>query len=530
MTPARIHARAADYVRRKRPGAATRRLREANETLVRILGAIDEYIYTGEFTADGEYRLIVQGPCRAQFLGLPPAEAELAKWEHYVHPEDLELFEQVHSNLIEAGTLDFQYRLVDATGTIKWVRDRGRIRREGGRIFLDGSVMDVTALHAARVELEDARTRADRLALIDPLTELPNRRCLESILDAAQADGSCGVLLVDVDRFKRINDAYGHGIGDQVLIEVGRRLAAAAGGRESVVRMGGEEFLIAFAGVADERELRMRAETLRRMVADRPLEVDAGALEITVSVGAVLADGGDAGRDALLAAADHALYAAKRLGRNRVRLASDLSTEEAAGEDSEALRLALALSRCIGARERDDERHASEVAELGARVARRLRCTMPTIERARLAGLVHDAGKLCIPDAVLHKPGPLDDEEWVVMRTHAALGESIVRDVPELSEIAPIVRHHHERWDGGGYPDGLSGEAIPIEARIVAAVDAYSAMTATRVYRAAMAPPAAVAELRRSAGTQLDPVVVEALCAELAPAAWEAVRLPISIS
>ena len=524
-------ARAISLLRRHRPGRVNRALRAENETLVRILGAIDEYIYTGEFVApDNEYVVIVQGPCRAQFLALPAAEARVATWSDYVHPDDQAFFNIAHETVLEAGSLDVQYRLVDATGVTKWVRDRGRIRREQGRTFLDGSVMDVTALHAARVELEEARARADRLARIDPLTELPNRRSLVAIIDKAQETGRCGVLLVDVDRFKRINDAHGHAIGDQVLVEIGRRLASASGGRDNVVRMGGEEFLVALAGVGDEGELRKRAEMLRRIVGGRPLTVEAGSLDVTVSIGAVLAERDCDDRDAVLAAADHALYAAKRLGRDRVRLASDLSSQEAAGEDSEALAMALVLARAVSAREHAEERHAGEVAELGARVARRLRCDPATVAATRLAGLVHDAGKLTIPDAVLLKPGPLDDDEWEVMRSHAAAGEALVRESPELAHVAGIVRGHHERWDGNGYPDALAGEAIPLPARIIATVDAYSAMTAERVYSGAMPAAAAVEELRRSAGTQLDAAVVEALCEELAPASWDAVRLPVELS
>ncbi|MEA2480733.1 MAG: hypothetical protein QOJ07_2655 [Thermoleophilaceae bacterium] len=523
--PARIQARADRLSARLRPRSAAR-LREANETMVRILGAIDEYLYTGEFLPDGGYRLLLKGPCRAQFLALPPDEADRAVWAEYVHPDDRERFDAIHESLVSAGSLDFQYRLIDATGATRWVRDRGRIRREGGRHFLDGSVMDVTEMHHIHAELEAARAEADRLARIDPLTELPNRRSLDAIMERSRAAGGYGLLLVDVDRFKRVNDAHGHAVGDQVLVEVGRRLAAAAGGPDSVVRMGGEEFMVALTGLADEHALRVRAETFRDMVGSRHLDVSAGPLTITVSIGAVLATSADVDPDALLASADHALYAAKRLGRDCVRLDTDLSPDEVAGEDSEALRIALALARCVTARERGSDRHAAEVADLGARVARRMRCSPAEVSLTRLGGFAHDIGKLSIPDAVLLKAGPLDHDEWKVMQTHPEAGERVVRDLPELAHLAPVVRHHHERWDGTGYPDRLAGEAIPLAARIVAAVDAYSAMTTDRVYRGAIGAPAALAELRRVSATQLDPLVVEALCDELDPVAWGALRLP----
>ena len=528
MTLRRAPARLAAKAARLRPGSANRRLREANETLMRILGAIDEYIYTGEFLPDGEYRLIVQGPCRAELLAMSREEARDAVWADYVHPADRELFDHVHAELVDRGALDFQYRIIDATGQVRWVRDRGRIRRENGRVFLDGSVMDVTTIRAIHAELEEARARADRLARIDPLTEVPNRRSLGEIVDRAlDAPGGTGLLLVDVDRFKRINDGHGHAAGDAVLVDVARRLSEAAGGRENVVRMGGEEFLVAIAGLADERALRTRAEALRAAIRASNFEVGPFAIGVTASVGAIwIEDGETANLSDLLAAADEALYVAKQLGRDRVRLASDPPAEDVAAEAPETLALAQSIARCVIAREGGDSYHSAEVGDLAGRVARRLRCAPEDVARARLAGLVHDVGKLTVPDAVLLKPGRLEEDEWTVMRGHAAAGEAVVREIPELAALAPIVRHHHERWDGGGYPDGIAGENIPLEARIVSVVDAWSAMTSDRVYRKALAPAEALTELRRVAGSQLDPFVVEALCVELAANSPEPLRLP----
>jgi diguanylate cyclase (GGDEF)-like protein len=528
MTPAHIPARLADLAARLRPGSANRRLREANETLMRILGAIDEYIYTSEFLPDGGYRLIVQGPCRAELLAMPADQARDAVWADYVHPADRELFDHVRAELVERGALDFQYRIIDATGTTRWVRDRGRIRREDGRIFLDGSVMDVTSIRVIHADLEEARARADRLARIDPLTELPNRRSLDAIVKGAlEAPGGTGLLLLDVDRFKRINDSHGHAAGDAVLIEVARRLAVVSGGPHGVVRMGGEEFLVALAGLRDEHELRARAEGVRTAIRANTFEVGPFAIEVTASVGAVWTEpGADPSSNDLLAAADNALYTAKKLGRDRVRLASEPAADDVAAEAPETLALAQAIAGCVIAREGGDSYHSAEVGELAGRVARRLRCSPEGVARARLAGLVHDVGKLTIPDSVLLKPGGLDDAEWAVMRGHSASGEAIVSGIPELAALAPIVRHHHERWDGSGYPDCISTEEIPLEARIVSVVDAWSAMTSDRVYRRALEPAEALAELRRVAGTQLDPSVVEAFCVELAADSPDLLRLP----
>jgi HD-GYP domain-containing protein (c-di-GMP phosphodiesterase class II) len=173
--------------------------------------------------------------------------------------------------------------------------------------------------------------------------------------------------------------------------------------------------------------------------------------------------------------------------------------------------VARALALVAAAQEGAPKGHAEQVAALSARTAERLGLSADVVLRCRLGGWLHDIGKAAIPHSILYKPGPLDDEEWAVMRTHPAIGEEIVRDIAALRDAAPAVRHHHERFDGTGYPDGLAADAIPIEGRIVAAADAYAAITARRVYAAARSPQEAVLELQRVARTHFDPAVVEAL-------------------
>jgi len=168
--------------------------------------------------------------------------------------------------------------------------------------------------------------------------------------------------------------------------------------------------------------------------------------------------------------------------------------------------------------------HAEDVAGLAARTAQHLGLPDPVVLRCELGGWLHDVGKAAIPERILNKPGPLDDEEWAVMQTHPVIGEGIVRNVDALRDAAAAVRHHHERYDGSGYPDRLAGSAIPIEARILAAVDAYAAMTADRPYSAALTPAQAAAELQRVVRTQLDPRVVLALLAVLGLTTRPAVR------
>jgi HD-GYP domain-containing protein (c-di-GMP phosphodiesterase class II) len=209
--------------------------------------------------------------------------------------------------------------------------------------------------------------------------------------------------------------------------------------------------------------------------------------------------------------ADRALYAAKRQGRDRTRLFSELTANDLAAEEPEAIRLAQALSLSAGVREGVPEEHAEEVAELAGAIATGLGLAEDVVLRCRIGGWLHDLGKVAIPDRILGKPGELDEHEWRIMRTHAEIGEQLVRRIDAVGGAALAVRHHHERMDGAGYPDGLAGDAIPIEARVVAVADGFSAITADRPYRRARTSLEALTELRRRAGQHHDARVVEEL-------------------
>jgi HD-GYP domain-containing protein (c-di-GMP phosphodiesterase class II) len=194
------------------------------------------------------------------------------------------------------------------------------------------------------------------------------------------------------------------------------------------------------------------------------------------------------------------------------------------GQTGGASRSAVsALAAAIDARDNYTHSHSRQVVHLAVETARLLGLSQGEIERVSDGALLHDVGKVAIPNEILFKPGPLTPEEWAVMREHPVIGERILRRTPELAAIAPMVRHEHERWDGGGYPDGLAGEAIPMGSRIILACDAYNAMITARPYRAPMSTADAMEELRRSAGTQFDPRVLDALLRVLAAQAAEPV-------
>ncbi|HEY8703895.1 MAG TPA: diguanylate cyclase [Gaiellaceae bacterium] len=361
--------------------------------------------------------------------------------------------------------------------------------------------------------------RAMRLALTDPLTGLGNHRHfherLQRELTQAEHDGTTlSLCLVDIDDFKRVNDRYGHPVGDRVLGHVASRLRQ---GGESF-RLGGDEFAVLLPRL-DERA----AVAVARSIVER---VGAGEIEqigsVTVSAGVAAYPAQGVGRDELIRLADSALYWAKEDGKNRARTyqaATSLELSQlqqlAEGPDRAArYRAAASLAKAVDARDVYTGSHSERVGELSARIARRLGIDEPQIELTRLAGSLHDLGKLAIPEEILRKPSALNESERLVLQRHPQIGYRMLESLG-VEPIAEWVLHHHERWDGGGYPDRLRGEEIPLGARIIFVADAFDAMTSERVYRKPLSDRDAVSELERCAGSQFDPAIVGAFSEEL---------------
>ena len=365
-----------------------------------------------------------------------------------------------------------------------------------------------------------ARAEAEQRSRVDALTGLFNRRhameTIEHELVRGPAGPGLGVLMFDVDHFKRVNDRHGHSGGDAVLIEVAKRLLAGVRDWDVVARIGGEEFCVVAPGLESEAAVAALGERLRLSIAERPVTLpDGRVVPVTISGGAALVARDDGSAEHALEFADRALYAAKRQGRNRMRTFSQLGTADLRAEQPESLHIAEALALNSDLREGNLGAHSRQVADLSAAIARRLGLGDEDVLRVQLGGWLRDVGKIVVPDIILTKPGPLTDAEWRTMRTHPATGADLLRHIPELAPACSAVRHHHERFDGTGYPDRLAGDQIPLDARIVAAADAYSAMTAERPYHAPRTTADALDELRRSVGGHLDPVVVAALIEEL---------------
>ncbi|MDX6506969.1 MAG: hypothetical protein QOG06_1613 [Gaiellaceae bacterium] len=360
--------------------------------------------------------------------------------------------------------------------------------------------------------------RAMRLALTDPLTDLGNHRHfherLERELRHAHERGlPLTICLVDVDDFKRINDRFGHPAGDRVL----SRLAARLRQTGEAFRLGGDEFALLLPGYDESAAFTAAASVVERIAA---LDLDQIG-SVTVSVGVATSPAHATERDELIRLGDSALYWAKEYGKNRVRAyrpdvieLAELKRLASGPDRAARFRAAASLARAVDARDVYTGSHSQRVADLAARTARRLGLPEEEVELTRLAASLHDLGKLAIPEEILRKPGPLTEPERMVLERHPQIGFRMLESLG-VDPVADWVLHHHERWDGSGYPDGLPGERIPLGARIIFVADAYDAMTSERVYRSRVAPDHAVEELKRCAGTQFDPGIVDALAAEL---------------
>jgi len=370
---------------------------------------------------------------------------------------------------------------------------------------------------------------AMRLALTDAQTGLGNKRhfeeLLERYLDRADETGKPLTLcLVDLDDFKAINDTFGHLAGDKVLSQIAARLRR---GGESF-RIGGDEFALLLPDRTTE-EGREIAEAVSRRIAGARFD-HGGPITISVGVASYPSDG--VTRSELVRVTDEALYTAKGRGKARVcvyRPGTPVPPApgrvQAAG-GAAGLHGALTTASAFVARDVLISGHSSSVGDLAARLAARIGLEPDQVELVRTAGNLHDIGKLLVPEELLYKPGPLTPVERAVIERHSEIGHQMLRSML-LEPVATWVLHHHERWDGDGYPAGLAGEQIPLAARILFVADSYDTMTTDRVYRARMSGHDALAEIERCSGTQFDPAVVAALREELADTPLELV-LPAS--
>ena len=376
---------------------------------------------------------------------------------------------------------------------------------------------DYTDLIATAVANAEDRARMDTEAAIDGLTGLPNHRAFrerltEEVARAQRHDRPLTVGLIDVDGFRALNDRAGLDAADQVLVEIGSLLRGALREEDVLARMGANAYGVIFVE-SDRHQALLRADRARRAVSEAPLR---HRLRATVSVGLCDLEAATSGDEALRRA-DAALFWAKEHGRDLCWLydpavVRELDQRQRSREldRSQALVGLRALARAIDAKDPATQEHSERVAALSARLAVARGWAPDRVARLRDAALLHDVGKIGIPDAILLKDGSLEDDEFAVVREHSVLGARIVGDVLDEEQIAWIAGHH-ERPDGSGYPAALTGDAVPDGAALLALADAWDVMVSDRSYSAPMTLDEALAEAHACAGTQFDVDAVDAL-------------------
>ena len=357
--------------------------------------------------------------------------------------------------------------------------------------------------------------RLSEAALTDTLTGLNNRLALDRELHAEleralRSDEPLSLVIGDLDYFKSVNDRFGHRAGDEALVRAAHVLLRHRRAGDSIARTGGEEFTILLPGTT-EHEAYLIAERMRLAV-EREFDGEPAALTVSFGIATYPHHGRSA--DSVLEAADQALYAAKALGRNRCvifnpEISAIFAPEAGRGADEVQLATLLSLAEALDLRDTGTADHSRTVGRYCALIAEEIGLAPERVRRIEVAGILHDIGKIGLPDAILQKPGPLGKTELAEIRTHPEIGAQILSG-RGLEDLRAWVLAHHERPDGSGYPRGLKGDEIPLEAKILAVADAYEAMTADRVYRAGVEERTARTELLRYAGDQFDSRVVAA--------------------
>jgi diguanylate cyclase (GGDEF)-like protein/PAS domain S-box-containing protein len=474
-------------------------------------------------SADGSYLAV--NPALARIYGYPSAEAlqksltNIAQ-QLYVQPgrrnEFIKLLEQ------KDVVVDFESQVYRRDGTIIWISEHTRaVRDENGRLlYYEGMVDDITTrklleeererlLQQTEVLLAEAISRAD----VCPLTGLLNHRAFHKKLEqeadrTLRGEGLLAVALMDLDNFKFFNDAYGHIAGDEVLRQVSVALQSCSRNYDVLARFGGDEFAMLLPGmdIAKAQRMVLRLRRAVERVGFTPPGHN-GQIPLSLSVGIAVFPLEAGTRMDALQLADDRLLRTKTGGSDHgevERLRTSISSE------FEGFGMLYSFVTAVDNKDRYTRRHSEDVMTNSRMIAIELGLDDEIRKELAMSALLHDVGKIGVPDNILRKPGKLTEDEFAAIKQHPMLGSILVGSVTGFEGILPGVRHHHERWDGKGYPANLVGEECPQQARILAVADAFSAMTTDRPYRKGMNRETAIAILSEGSGTQWDPACVRA--------------------
>jgi diguanylate cyclase (GGDEF)-like protein/PAS domain S-box-containing protein/putative nucleotidyltransferase with HDIG domain len=479
------------------------------------------------------------------------------EWFSRVNESDIRRVRKALNAHLDGGAASFksEHRIRHRDGGYRWVLVRATAlrNRNGKAVRIAGSMTDITERKKAERQLKKALSdlqfalasekilmeELDRknkelveLSITDGLTGLYNHRFLQERFDfeykrLRRYGGTLSLMIIDIDLFKGVNDTYGHQFGDFVLRELGRLLKAKSREVDICGRYGGEEFMIITNLPGDE--IMKYANKLHSAVENNLFSANGHNVHITVSIGIAEYHNEIKSKQELIERADRALYQAKKDGRNLIRLwkevaPSDERTVDRSGIDefkkqfisiSNQMRSAYmeatdALIKAVDAKDPFAREHSHNVSRYAVEIAKWLNLPAHEIEVIKYAGLLHDIGKIGIKQEILTKKEQLTAKEFEVLKRHPVVGCTILKDVKFLEKELPIILHHHERYDGSGYPYGLKEREIPLGARIMAVADAYDAMTAGRTYKKRLDRESALKELRDKSGKQFAPDIVEA--------------------
>ncbi|MGV3723599.1 MAG: bifunctional diguanylate cyclase/phosphohydrolase [Actinomycetota bacterium] len=494
--------------------------------------------------------------CGAIWLPAPDNDARMVLVEHQDLPDPerhAELLGQVQEAMRGGGQVVRHHVQLpgDSEASRRLASVAVRMGRDGedfGRLLLakangDFSDEEVSILRAIGSDIGGALrsvrliSEARRLADRDPVTGLHNHRSvyqrLHSELERHDRLGKpMAVLMMDLDNFKLFNDTYGHPAGDEVLKRVAMILRRSCRDADTVARYGGDEFMVLLSETNLRAAIRC-AERIQSVLAKERFRCQNSAtLPIGFSYGISVFPDDAKDVQELVTIADSNLYQSKTQGGNQITARGSSVTDNTLVH-VKGFDLFRAMVQAIDNKDGYTKRHSEEVTEYSLEIAKAMNLGEEMLQTIQLAGILHDVGKIGVPDHILRKPGHLTEDEFHVMQQHPVFGALIVGAMPGMEEVVLGVRHHHERYDGAGYPDRLAGTNIPLIGRIMAVADAYSAMTTTRPYRKGMTERQALQQVLKGLGTQFDPEIGELFMklrqeaiATRKPAARRAVRAP----